>query len=133
MSQEIIEKLKQAIEGYKDSPEWEEIGKVIEVGDGIVKISGLSNAQSQEVLVIEIESRKNAESHAEIRGNKVMAVTLNLEEDAIGALVLGVTYIIKAGQRIKNTKKLLSFPVGKQLWGRVVDFLVFFTVCPALI
>ena len=50
MSQEIIEKIKQAIEGYKDKTEWEEIGKVVEVGDGILKISGLLNVQAQEVL-----------------------------------------------------------------------------------
>ena len=53
MAQEIIEKIKQAIEGYQDKAEWEEIGKVIEVGDGILKISGLLNVQSQEVLTVE--------------------------------------------------------------------------------
>ena len=58
MSQEIIEKIKQAIEGYKDNPEWEEIGRVSEVGDGIAKISGLTNVQSQEVLVIEADEVK---------------------------------------------------------------------------
>ena len=50
MSYEIIEKLKKEIEGYKDRPEWAEVGRVIEVGDGIVKILGLRNAVSQEVL-----------------------------------------------------------------------------------
>src|SRR3989344_5522240 len=70
MSQEIIDKIKQAIEGYKDNTEWEEIGKVVEVGDGILKISGLTNVQSQEVLVVETD-KKN-----------VKAVALNLEKDA---------------------------------------------------
>ncbi len=111
MSQEIIEKLKQAIEDYKDNPEWEEIGKVVEVGDGIVKISGLLNAQSQEVLIIETEK------------SKVTAVVLNLEEDYIGALVLGDYVHIKSGQTVKRTKKILSIPVGEQLLGRVVDSL----------
>ena len=77
MSNEILDKIKRAIEGYKESPEWEEIGKVTEVGDGIVKISGLSNCQSQEVLAIETEKQK------------INAVALNLQEDSVGALVLG--------------------------------------------
>ncbi len=77
MSNEIIEKIKQAIEGYKDNPKWEEIGTVTEVGDGILKISGLINVQSQEVLTVEAGK------------DKIKAVVLNLEEDSVGALVLG--------------------------------------------
>jgi F-type H+-transporting ATPase subunit alpha len=109
MSQEIIEKIKQAIEGYTNTREWEEIGKVIEVGDGILKISGLSNVQSQEVL--EVESGKL----------KIRAVALNLEEDSVGALVLGDANSIKSGDTVKRTKQLLSLAVGEQLLGRVVD------------
>lgn len=109
MSQEIIEKIKQAIEGYKDNAEWEEIGKVMEVGDGILKISGLANVQSQEVLTIEAD-----------KGN-VKAVALNLEEDSVGALVLGDASFIKSGQTVKRTKQLLSLPVGEQLLSRVID------------
>ena len=109
MSKEIIEKIKQAIDGYKNSPEWEEIGKVVEVGDGILKISGLANVQSQEVLAVEAEK------------SKIMAVALNLEEDSVGALVLGNADAIKSGQTVKRTKQLLSIPVGEQLLGRVVD------------
>lgn len=109
MSQEIIEKIKQAIEGFKDDTRWEEVGKVIEVGDGILKISGLSNAQSQEVLVVESGEKK------------VRAVALNLEEDSVGALVLGDANSIKSGDTVKRTKQLLSIAVGEQLLGRVVD------------
>ncbi len=109
MSYEILDKIKQAIEGYKEKPEWEEIGKVIEVGDGILKISGIRNAQSQEVLVV--ESGKE----------KVRAVALNLEEDSVGALVLGDANSIKSGDTVKRTKQLLSIAVGEQLLGRVVD------------
>ena len=109
MSNEIIEKIKQAIEGYKDKTEWEEIGKVVEVGDGILKISGLENAQAQEVL--EVESGKH----------KIKAVALNLEEDFVGALVLGNAEEIKSGDIVKRTKQLLSIPVGEQLLGRVLD------------
>jgi len=109
MSQEILDKIKQAIEGYKDDPKWEEIGTVTEVGDGILKISGLMNVQSQEVLEVEGE-----------RG-KVKGVVLNLEEDSVGALVLGESTGIKAGNTVKRTKQLLSIPVGEQLLGRVVN------------
>ena len=109
MSYEILEKLKQSIEGYKENSEWEEIGKVMEIGDGILKISGLTNVQSQEVLEIETEKEK------------VKAVALNLEEDSVGALVLGDAGFIKSGHTVKRTKKLLSLPVGEQLLGRVID------------
>jgi len=117
MSQEIIEKLKKQIEGYKEKPEWEEIGKIIEVGDGIVKMSGLSNCQSQEVLIIEAHSTNSGQAG----GEEVNAVVLNLEEDAVGALILGDASFVKAGQTVKRTKKILSIPVGEQLLGRVVD------------
>jgi len=109
MSQELIDKIKQAIEGYKDNSQWEEIGKISEVGDGIAKISGLTNVQSQEVLTIE------AGEH------KIKAVALNLEEDSVGALILGEGSLIKSGQTVKRTKQILSIPVGEQLLGRVVD------------
>lgn len=109
MSYEVIEKIKKAIEGYKESPEWEEVGKITEVGDGIVKILGLSNVQSQEVLIIESGKQK------------IKAVALNLEEDSVGALVLGDFLEVKSGQTVKRTKQLLSIPVGEQLLGRVVD------------
>ena len=109
MSQELLEKIKKSIEEYKDNPEWEEIGKVVESGDGILKISGLLNVQAQEVL--EVESGEH----------KVKAVALNLEEDSVGALVLGDSGEIKSGDTVKRTKQLLSIPVGEQLLGRVID------------
>ena len=109
MSEQIIEKIKQAIEGYKEKAEWEEIGKVMEVGDGILKISGLLNVQSQEVLTVESV------------GQNIKAVALNLEEDSVGALVLGDYGLIKSGDTVKRTKQLLSIPVGEQLLSRVVD------------
>lgn len=109
MSYEILDKVKKAISDYDDRSEWEEVGKVIEVGDGIVKISGLNNVSSQEIIFIETE-----------HGN-TDAVVLNLEEDSIGALVLGEQSDIRSGQTAKRTKKLLSIPVGDTLIGRVVD------------
>ena len=118
MSQEIIEKIKKAIEGYKDQTEWDEIGKVVEVGDGILKISGLLNAQAQEVLTVETSPSAHS-----ARSGQIQAVALNLEEDSVGALVLGNAEEIKSGDTVKRTKQLLSVSTGDQLLGRVVDAL----------
>ncbi|MDP2598302.1 MAG: F0F1 ATP synthase subunit alpha, partial [Candidatus Liptonbacteria bacterium] len=109
MSYEIIEKLKREIEGYKEKPEWQEIGRVLEVGDGIVKILGLRNAVSQEILII--ETAKGARS----------ALALNLEEESIGALVLDDFLSIEVGNTVKRTGEVLSIEVGEELIGRVID------------
>jgi len=109
MSHDIIEKLKQSIEGYKSNPQWEEVGTVVETGDGIAKISGLTNVQAQEIVSIESGS------------TIILAVALNLEEDAVGVLILGDTSQVQSGQTAKRTKQILSIPVGEQLLGRVVD------------
>ena len=84
MAYDIIEKLKKEIEGFKDDAKWEDIGKVTEVGDGIIKITGLAKTLSQEVL--EIHTEKGIRR----------ALALNLEEDSIGALVLDEYLDIKA-------------------------------------
>ncbi len=109
MSYEIIEKLKKDIEGYKEKPEWAEVGRVIEVGDGIVKILGLRNAVSQEVLIIET-------AHGERP-----ALALSLEEESIGGLVLGDFLSVAVGDTVRRTGDVLSIPVGDELIGRVVD------------
>ena len=109
MSYEIIEKLKREIEGYKEKSEWQEVGRVIEVGDGIVKILGLRNAVSQEILMIETP-------HGER-----MALALNLEEESIGALVLGDFLAIEVGNTVRRTGEVLSIQVGEELVGRVID------------
>jgi F-type H+-transporting ATPase subunit alpha len=109
MSYEIIEKLKKDIEGYKEKPEWAEVGRVIEVGDGIVKILGLRNAVSKEVLIIET-------AHGERP-----ALALSLEEESIGGLVLGDFLSVAVGDTVRRTGDILSIPVGDELIGRVVD------------
>ncbi|MGC9599521.1 MAG: F0F1 ATP synthase subunit alpha [Minisyncoccia bacterium] len=109
MSYEIIEKLKREIEGYKEKLEWQEIGRVIEVGDGIVKILGLRNAVSQEILAIETTQGTRA------------ALALNLEEESIGALVLDDFLTIEVGDTVKRTGQVLSIEVGEELIGRVVN------------
>jgi F-type H+-transporting ATPase subunit alpha len=109
MAYEIIEKLKREIEGYKEKPEWAEVGRVIEVGDGIVRILGLRNAVSQEILIIESPKGDRA------------ALALNLEEESVGALVLGDFLSIEVGNSVRRTGDVLSIQVGDELVGRVID------------
>ena len=109
MSYEIIEKLKKEIAGYKDDTQFEHIGVVTEVGDGIAKISGLSKALSQELLNIEAKD------------SDVSAIAFNLEESFIGAVILGDAQKVKVGDRVKQTGKVVSLKAGQELIGRVVD------------
>ncbi|MCL4405494.1 MAG: F0F1 ATP synthase subunit alpha [Patescibacteria group bacterium] len=109
MAYEIIEKLKKEIEGYREKPEWAEVGQVTEVGDGIVKILGLRNAVSQEIL--KIDTAKGVRT----------ALALNLEEESIGALVLDDFLAIEVGDTVKRTGEVLSIQVGEELIGRVID------------
>jgi len=109
MSYEIIEKLKKEISGYKDEGGLEEVGTVVETGDGIAKISGLRKALSQEILVVETES------------GAIPASAFNLEENFIGAVVLGVGDAVRVGDKVRQTGKVLSIPVGDGMIGRVVD------------
>ena len=109
MSYEILSKLKKEIEGYKDANEWEEVGRVIEVGDGVARISGLRGVQAQEIITIETDEKP------------VSALALNLEEETIGALILGEERFIKSGNTAKTTGRVLSIQVGDELLGRVVN------------
>jgi F-type H+-transporting ATPase subunit alpha len=109
MSFEIVEKLKKAIEEYAPQTQWESVGNVAEVGDGVVRITGLFTAQSQEILAIEAE------------GEIVAAVALNLEEHFIGALILGDASKVKSGQTVKRTQNILSIPVSDAILGRIID------------
>ena len=109
MSYEIIEKLKKEISGHTTDTKWEDVGRVLEVGDGIVKLQGLPKTVSQELLTIE-----SAEGPRR-------AMALNLEDETIGALVLDDYLSIKTGDLVKGTGQVLSIPVGEELIGRVVD------------
>ncbi len=109
MSYELIEKLKKEIEGFESKAEWKDIGRVIEVGDGIIKLVGLTNAVSQELLIVETSEGPRR------------ALALNLEEESIGALVLDDYIAIKAGDTVKGTGEVLAINVGPEMVGRVVD------------
>ncbi len=89
----------------------EEVGTVLEVKDGIARIYGLSRAMSGEML--EVTSSET--------GDKITALALNLEEDNIGAVILGDYLVLKEGDEVRRTSRVLEVPVGPELVGRVVD------------
>jgi F-type H+/Na+-transporting ATPase subunit alpha len=89
----------------------EEVGTVLEVKDGIARIYGLSKAMSGEML--EVTSSET--------GEKITALALNLEEDNIGAVILGDYLVLKEGDEVRRTSRVLEVPVGPELVGRVVD------------
>jgi len=88
----------------------EEVGTVLEVKDGIARIYGLSKAMSGEMLEVTAES-----------GEIITALALNLEEDNIGAVILGNYLVLKEGDEVRRTTRVLEVPVGPELIGRVVD------------
>lgn len=103
---EVSSILKQQLEGIQTGVELEEVGTVLEVGDGIVRIYGLSNAQSNELIEFE---------------NGIEAIVLNLEDDNIGAVLLGPTEKISEGDIVKRTGRIASIGVGEGLLGRVIS------------
>lgn len=106
--EKLSEDIRSAIEDLKKRPEIEKVGVVTRVGDGIAWVYGLSSAGYSEML--EIEGRKT-----------VTAFALNLGEDEIGAVILGDDSLVKAGDKVKLSGKVLEVPVGEELIGRVVD------------
>src|SRR5438552_6041507 len=91
----------------------EEVGTILEVKDGIARIYGLLKAMAGEML----------EATSSETGNKVTALALNLEEDNIGAVILGDYLQLKEGDEVRRTARVLEVPVGPALVGRVVDAL----------
>jgi F-type H+-transporting ATPase subunit alpha len=103
---EVSKILRQQLEGIQTGVELEEVGTVLQVGDGIARIYGLSNAQSNELIEFE---------------NGIEAIVLNLEEDNIGAVLLGPTEEINEGDIVKRTGRIASLGVGEGLLGRVIS------------
>src|SRR3989344_2600389 len=103
---DIITQLKNRIENFQAQTKMESVGTVLQIGDGIAKVNGLSNVKASEML--------------EFPGG-VFGVALNLEQDAIGVILLGEEGNIKQGDKVKSTGKILSVPVGEGLIGRVVN------------
>jgi F-type H+-transporting ATPase subunit alpha len=107
---EITTVLKEEIAQYQAELEVSEVGKVLEVGDGIAQVSGLGNAMAGELLAFEAEG-----------GRTVMGQVFNLEEDTVGAVLFGDYLGIKEGMSVRATGELLSVPVGDAMLGRVVN------------
>lgn len=103
---EISEILKQQLEGFKTEAELEEVGTVLQVGDGIARIYGLSNVESNEMIEFE---------------NGMKGIVLNLEEDNVGVVLLGLSKEIKEGSTVKRLKRIASIMVGEKLLGRVIN------------
>ncbi len=112
-SQEITSILQRQIAGEDLSAETQNVGKVIEVGDGIARIWGLSEAVSGELL----------EFPATSAGLTVMGLALNLEEETVGAVILGPYTEIQEGAEVRRTGRIARVPVGDALIGRVVNVL----------
>ena len=105
-SDEIISIIKSQIAGFDGSTETRSVGTVVEVGDGIAQVYGLDAALMSELL--------------EFPGG-VMGMALNLEEETVGAVILGNANAIKEGDQVRTTGRVASVPVGAALLGRVVD------------
>ena len=108
---EIKKALLEQIDHYEEDLRMEEVGEILEVKDGIARIWGLSSAVSNEML--EIESSET--------GELVTALALNLEEDNIGAVIMGDYLVLKEGDTVRRTGRVLEVPVGPEFLGRVVN------------
>ncbi len=105
----IVEQLKKQIEDFKSDSKEQSFGQVIEVGDGIARISGLSEVMMSEMLEFKTKD------------GSIYGVVLNLNEDSVGAIILGETVNIKEGDEVIATNRILEVPVGEELIGRVVN------------
>jgi F-type H+-transporting ATPase subunit alpha len=105
----IIEQLKTEISGFKAEISEKSVGRVLKISDGIALVSGLSEAMMSEILIFKT-------AHGDVSG-----VALNLEENLVGAIILGEFTHIKEGDEVLATKRILEVPVGEALVGRVVD------------
>jgi F-type H+-transporting ATPase subunit alpha len=103
---EIGEALRRNVSGFNPGVSVEQVGRITEVGDGIARVSGLPNASVNELLEFE---------------DGDLGLALNLDEDSIGAVVLGEVDQLQEGQTVKSTGRILSVPVGDALLGRVVN------------
>ena len=105
---DITSIIKKEIEGYEEKLKLENVGHVMQVGDGVARIYGLDECMSSELLEFP---------------DNVYGIAMNLEEDNVGAILLGTDVKIKEGDIVKTTGKIVQVPVGKALLGRVVNAL----------
>jgi F-type H+/Na+-transporting ATPase subunit alpha len=105
---EISEIIKRQLAGYEAEVDLQEVGRVIEVGDGIARVYGLEKAMAGELLTFP---------------GDVVGMVLNLEQEQVGAVLLGDDKAIKEGDTVKRTNRIAQVPVGEALVGRVVNAL----------
>ena len=105
---EVSEVLKSQLEGIDAKAQFEEVGTVLEVSDGVVRIYGLQNAEAGELLEFP-------------QANGMKAVVMNLEEDNVGAVLMGPTDLIQEGFTVKRTRRIASLMMGEKMIGRVVN------------
>lgn len=105
---EVSAILREQLSNVKTDAQLEEVGTVLQVGDGVARIYGLTKAQAGELLEFD---------------NGLKAMVLNLEEDNVGAVLFGDSKLVKEGDNVKRTKKIASIKVGNSMLGRVVDTL----------
>src|SRR3990172_6344246 len=105
-AEEITSIIQQEIEGFQSVLDVKEIGTVLSVGDGIARIYGLEKVMYGELIDFP---------------HGVVGIALNLEEDNVGAVLLGEFSKIKSGDQVRRTKRIMSVPVGEDLVGRVVN------------
>ena len=105
---EVSAILRQQLAGFKSESELEEVGTVLQVGDGIARVYGLTKVQSGELVEFD---------------NNLQGIVLNLEEDNVGVVLLGASDGVKEGDNVKRTRKIASIRVGEGMLGRVVNTL----------
>src|SRR2546427_12356605 len=104
----LLQEIEAQIAGVKATTAKQNVGTVREIGDGVAKIEGLTDAMLNEMIDF---------------GNGIVGLALNLEETEVGAIILGDWTQVHEGQEVRTTGKLLQVPVGKGLLGRVVNAL----------
>src|SRR6056300_1068987 len=105
---EVSAILRQQLSGFSSEKDLQEVGTILQVGDGIARAFGLQNAQAGELVEFE---------------NGLRGIVLNLEEDNVGIVLLGASTDIKEGSTVKRTGLIASLNVGEGMLGRVVDTL----------
>ncbi len=105
-SKQISEVLKRSISEFKAEVSVQEVGEVLEAGDGIARVKGLPNCMAEEMLEFP---------------NGIYGMALNLEQEQVGAIIFGDVALVSEGDLVKRTGRLLSVPVGEEMLGRVVN------------
>jgi F-type H+-transporting ATPase subunit alpha len=108
ITQDITKGLLEQIQGFESTLEAVEVGEIMEVGDGIARVNGLTNVRAQELVQFE---------------NGVMGVAFNLESDNVGIIIMGDYLGLNEGDEVRGTGRISSIPVGDEMLGRVVNVL----------